>query len=392
MPRAAPDQEADATAPDNHPGSLREDAAAPSGIGAVPRDVARAVAHMQAKMESAVTAAELARAAGVPERTLQKHFLAFLGVSPLAYLRQLRLAAVREALARPAEGATITDVAAAHGFVHHGRFASAYRRRFGEPPSATLERGRAAAAARSVGTGGPVVARKAASLVVAPLGVAVGARLEERALAESLAEQLVAELSRVPDLAVSLARTGRERGRSSARYGLDGLVACAGARLRVVLRLLDRGDGTHLWGDAFDGDGASLFDLQDRAVGAALDAVGSRIEGAEIALARRKAPEHLKARDVVLRAAPLVLAADPDSAEQALRWLHEAMEMDPADATAAALAAWCHAQRVSYFRATDRAGEVVCRTNPGEPGRDARSGQQRRVCRRERSGPGILRR
>ncbi|MEJ1938850.1 tetratricopeptide repeat protein, partial [Nostoc sp. NIES-2111] len=67
---------------------------------------------------------------------------------------------------------------------------------------------------------------------------------------------------------------------------------------------------------------------------------------------------HLEARDLVLRATPLVLAADPDSAEHALRWLQEAMEMDPGDAVAPALAGWCHAQRVSYFRATDRAAEL----------------------------------
>jgi hypothetical protein len=67
-----------------------------------------------------------------------------------------------------------------------------------------------------------------------------------------------------------------------------------------------------------------------------------------------------------LRATPLVLAADPDSAGEALRWLCEVMEMDPADATAPALAAWCHAPRVSYFRATDRAAELsVARTLAG---------------------------
>ncbi|MGG5817507.1 helix-turn-helix domain-containing protein [Falsiroseomonas sp. HW251] len=340
----------------------RRDGAKASGIGAVPHGVARAVAHMRANLAGAVTAAELARAAGVPGRTLQRHFLGFLGVAPLVYLRQLRLAAAREALARPAAGATVTDVALAHGFDHHGRFAAAYRQRFGEPPSATLARGRAEAAARMAA---PTVARHAPTLVVSPPGLPAGARAEDRALAESLAQHLVAALSRGTGLAVSLARPG-ERGRDGARYGLDGLVVRVAGRLRLVLRLLDRGDGTHLWGDAFDGEAIDPLDLQDRAVGAALDAVGARIEGSEIALARRKAPPHLEARDLVLRATPFVLAADPDSAEQALRWLREAMEMDPGDAEAPALAAWCHAQRVSYHRATDRVAELsLARTLAG---------------------------
>ncbi|MEO3475792.1 helix-turn-helix domain-containing protein [Roseomonas sp. CAU 1739] len=352
--------EADAMASGTHIDPLHEGSVATlqRGVGAVPRDVARAVTHMRVNMAHAITAAELARAAGVPERTLQKHFLAFLGIPPLAYLRQLRLAAVREALIHPAEGVTITDVATACGFAHLGRFASEYRRRFGEPPSATLERGRAAVPTRSAGPGGFAVARKAATLVVMPLSVVDGARLEARAVAEAISAQLAAQLSRVPGLAVSLAQPGRGRECGGARYGLGGLVVRAGDRLRVLLRLLDRSDGTHLWGDAFDGEGGDPFDLQDRAVGAALEAIGPHIEGAEIALAQRKDPGDLEARDLILRAMPLVLAADPDSAEQALRWLREAMEMDPADATAPALAAWSHAQRVSYFRATDRAGEL----------------------------------
>jgi AraC-like DNA-binding protein len=99
---------------------------------------------MRAGLERRTTMAE--RVSGVPERTLHRHFLDFLGLSPLAHLRQLRLAAAREALLDPGGSASVTEVTARFGFVHLGRFSSDYRRRFGEPPTATLARGRAAAA------------------------------------------------------------------------------------------------------------------------------------------------------------------------------------------------------------------------------------------------------
>jgi AraC-like DNA-binding protein len=46
---------------------------------------------------------------------------------------------VREELkASGPDSVTVTQVAGRWGFVHLGRFASAYRRKFGESPSATL--------------------------------------------------------------------------------------------------------------------------------------------------------------------------------------------------------------------------------------------------------------
>jgi AraC-like DNA-binding protein len=53
-------------------------------------------------------------------------------------LLELRLNAVHRALVRPANGASITRVAAHYGFSHFGRFAAMYTRQFGELPSVTL--------------------------------------------------------------------------------------------------------------------------------------------------------------------------------------------------------------------------------------------------------------
>ena len=88
------------------------------------------------------SAAELAAAAGVSERTLHDAFRRRFGSSPVAYVRGLRLEAARESLiaADPASGVTIARIALEHGFAHPGRFAMTYRERFGESPAATLRR------------------------------------------------------------------------------------------------------------------------------------------------------------------------------------------------------------------------------------------------------------
>ena len=108
---------------------------------------------MRGALARPISTPDLAQLCGVPERTLHRHFVAFIGAAPLEHFRRMRLAAAREALLAPCEGAvTVTEVAMRFGFLHLGRFAVEYRERFGETPSATLARGRATIA--EDGTGG----------------------------------------------------------------------------------------------------------------------------------------------------------------------------------------------------------------------------------------------
>jgi hypothetical protein len=141
--------------------------------------------------------------------------------------------------------------------------------------------------------------------------------------------------------------TARELG---ARYCLAGRIARApDGRVRVVARLLDlAAGGVHLWGDAYDGTSADPLGLQDRVVAGVVHAVPPAVQGAEIERARRAPERDLGARDLVLRALPLALAADPTSAGRALGPLEEAMGLDPDDPAPVALAGWCRAQLVLY--------------------------------------------
>jgi transcriptional regulator GlxA family with amidase domain len=103
-----------------------------------PRTVKRAIDAMRADPAHPFTTFDLATIAGVGRRALQEGFRQYVGVSPMAYLRQLRLECAREHLRRRSPGVTVAEVARRCGFTNLGRFAAAYRVRYGVSPSQTL--------------------------------------------------------------------------------------------------------------------------------------------------------------------------------------------------------------------------------------------------------------
>jgi AraC-like DNA-binding protein len=91
-----------------------------------PRTVKRTLDAMHAEPWRAFTARDLAAIAGVGVRVLQEAFRQHVGMSPLTYLRRLRLDGVHAELSRsePWE-VSVSEVAFRWGFTHLGRFAGA---------------------------------------------------------------------------------------------------------------------------------------------------------------------------------------------------------------------------------------------------------------------------
>jgi AraC family ethanolamine operon transcriptional activator len=103
------------------------------------RAVKRALEYLDGDPQPPPTIPELCRVAGVSQRTLEYGFRDLLGVTPVRYLKVLRLNRVRRGLSDGTpERDTVTSVAQRHGFVDLGRFACEYRQLFGERPSDTL--------------------------------------------------------------------------------------------------------------------------------------------------------------------------------------------------------------------------------------------------------------
>ncbi|MDM0022964.1 helix-turn-helix domain-containing protein [Variovorax saccharolyticus] len=126
----------DGVAGDRHEASVRPSAAARRRILYAARD------YMHAHADEAITVPDLCQATCASRRALQYAFEEILHLSPVTYLRVMRLNRVRGELLAHSD-LTVGDVAARWGFWHLSRFAADYRQHFGELPSATRARGAA---------------------------------------------------------------------------------------------------------------------------------------------------------------------------------------------------------------------------------------------------------
>lgn len=110
------------------------------GTSAISTGVRRARLYVDENFRRPITSADIAESARLSLRGLREAFRRELGMTPLEYLRTARLAEARRSLLSSTAGdaRTVAAVAAAAGFSHPSRFASAYRTQFGELPSRTL--------------------------------------------------------------------------------------------------------------------------------------------------------------------------------------------------------------------------------------------------------------
>lgn len=107
---------------DGHPGSLR-----------------RAIAFIENHPGLDVTLSDIARAAHVGPRALQVAFRRHLDMTPMAYLRRVRLAhAHAELLAADPGTATVTGIAARWGYARPSSFAADYLTAYGRHPHQAL--------------------------------------------------------------------------------------------------------------------------------------------------------------------------------------------------------------------------------------------------------------
>lgn len=106
---------------------------------AIPRQLRRAEAFMEAAADRPLTLAEIAEAAGCSLRALHEAFRRFRDTTPHAALQAMRLERARAAL-RSEPDMAAGAIARQFGFTNATRFAAAYARRFGETPAETRRR------------------------------------------------------------------------------------------------------------------------------------------------------------------------------------------------------------------------------------------------------------
>lgn len=123
-----------------HPNVYREELTRPARPIA-PAYVRRVEEFIEANADQPLTIAELAAFAGVSASALFAGFREYRDTSPIAFLKGVRMRRARDELRMASVGEVkVTDVAMRWGFTHLGRFATEYKRWFGESPSDTLGR------------------------------------------------------------------------------------------------------------------------------------------------------------------------------------------------------------------------------------------------------------
>lgn len=102
-----------------------------------PRHVRLAQEFIRANAHKPISIADLTRLTGVCGRTLYSGFRHFSGDSPMQYLRRIRMENARRDMQCAPPARSVTEIATQWGFYQLGRFATDYKTRFGESPSAT---------------------------------------------------------------------------------------------------------------------------------------------------------------------------------------------------------------------------------------------------------------
>lgn len=261
----------------------------------------------------------------------------------------------------------------------HARFADRLRTDLDAEPDAETEalaatlRSPVAASAPRVASGGHIP-----TLAVLPFDHL--AQEPGDMLADGIVDEITSALSRSTDVhviarqsafALSQPRPGiREAAeRLGADYIVTGTVKRSGERLRITVELAGP-DGVTLWSRRFDDRLDDLFDLQDRIAVQVAGQISPSLRSAEITRATRRPPEVRSAYDLLLAGYPHFWSHRKGDNGLALAQFSAASALDPGNATALAMTAWCHAQQVAYIWTGDPAGErqkaVDCATRAAQ--------------------------
>ena len=107
---------------------------------ATPTLLRRAAAYIDANAHIDIALSDIATAVHATPRALQYAFRRHLDMSPIEYLRRVRLDhAHRQLLRADPETSSVQSIATEWGFAHTGRFSAIYRRTYGRNPSETLK-------------------------------------------------------------------------------------------------------------------------------------------------------------------------------------------------------------------------------------------------------------
>jgi adenylate cyclase len=163
---------------------------------------------------------------------------------------------------------------------------------------------------------------------------------EDVYFADGVAEDIITELSRYPDLfvaarnssftyrgkAVRVTDVARELG---VHYVLEGSVRRAGNRVRISAQLIDAGSGNHLWAQRYDHALEDIFSVQDNVTQSIVAVLPARVQAAAFEQATRKSSNSLDAYDHLLRGKYCHHLETADANREAEGHFDRSIELDP---------------------------------------------------------------
>jgi TolB-like protein len=187
---------------------------------------------------------------------------------------------------------------------------------------------------------------------------------EQDYFVDGVVEEIVSALSRFKSIFVisagdSLVSEGRAMSPQEAarelgvRYVLEGSVRKAGGRVRIVVHLVDAGNGAEIWADRLDDTMEDVFALQDRVAARVAGVIETAMEEREEVKATARPTANMNSYDLYLRSLPLFRLSRKDEMLAAIDLLERAIALDPNFALAMGQSSVCHRQVIDHGWADD---------------------------------------
>jgi serine/threonine protein kinase/tetratricopeptide (TPR) repeat protein len=162
---------------------------------------------------------------------------------------------------------------------------------------------------------------------------------ENAYLAEGIQSVILTRLSKIADLRVvshtstqhysskplNLPEVAKQLG---VAHVLEGSVQKSGDAVRVNVQLIKGSTGSNLWADTFDRATTDIFWLESEVAGAVADKMQARLSGDEKLVVAAKPTDNAEAYDAYLRGLSLSLKPGFIGAEDAQRYLKQAVQLD----------------------------------------------------------------
>jgi TolB-like protein/Tfp pilus assembly protein PilF len=219
-----------------------------------------------------------------------------------------------------------------------------------------------------------VPSRSDAGETISPKSVAVlpfENRSEDKAnayFADGIQDEILTRLSKIADLKV-ISRTSTQHYKSvpenlreiarqlGVAHIVEGSVQKNGDSVRVNVQLIKAANDSHLWADTFDRKLTDIFAVESEVAKAIADQLRAKLSGREEELIAAKPTDNPEAYDAYLRGLDYERRSgiSPEILQNASRFYHEAVQLDPMFALA-----WAHlamADSNIYFEGLDRTSE-----------------------------------